>query len=574
MRGTAQSLGSLAPSPAMALAWEICRAQRTGFFATFGAMLLCAAGRWTLFATGSHEVFLNICILLMSLSLAAVFILFKFTESDRRERFNGFPRRLFTLPVRTMWLATLPMLYGAAAVVLVYVGWAGFILRPANPGHFALGFPSLYLAAGMVCFQAIVWSLAGFPITRLVVLGVWGSALTTSWIAFSPIMGQAQLGVSLAQALHLSVPTAQAGILLALSLAAYGLACWSLERQRRGAGFKVAWPRLGFALAAFSAAPRTPFSSPRGAQLWFEWRRNGMVLPLITGALLMLIVAPFFALCPFLGRAGNDTVLATLCWTLVLPFALAFIIGPGFGKTNFWGQGLAKDLGLPLFLAVRPLRSTDWLGVKLKTAALSAGLTWLLVGTIVSAWLLTCSDCGLFLPVLLALPPPLWAGAVVVPLLLLLSLAMLVTWRLLMANLYLGVLGNRHLFNASFCFVFVALFAPLLLAGWYSQHSKEVTNLSALLPWVAWGLALLVLLKLGLAIHFFRRAKQRGLVSTETGLKYFVIWIWGTEFLLLLALLAPAAGTVTYTLALLAFLALPLARVSLAPLAFARSRFQ
>jgi len=223
---------------------------------------------------------------------------------------------------------------------------------------------------------------------------------------------------------------------------------------------------------------------------------------------------------------------------------------------------------------VRPLRPTDWLGVKLKTAALSAGITWLLVGAIVPSWLLLCSNCGPYLAVLLALPPSIWAGAVVLPSLVFLWLAMLATWRLLMANLYLGVLGNKHLFNAAFGFVFVALFGSLMLAGWHAQHAKEVGSLTALWPWVSSVLGVLVLGKLGLAIYLFRRAKQRGLVSAEAGLKYFVVWIWGTEFLLLLALSAPVSGAAAYALALLAFLALPLARVSLAPLAFAKSRFQ
>lgn len=574
MKRAARWFGSVSSSPAMALAWEICRAQRGGFLALLGILLLFAAFYWAFFAARRPEVFLNICLPLLGFSLCAVFGLFKFTESDRRARFHGFPRRLFTLPVRTVWLVTLPMVYGAATVVLVYVGWAGLILRPAIPGHFPLGFPSLYLATGMVCFQAIVWSLAGFPITRLVVLGIWGTALATSWMSFSPLMGSAQVGASLAETLHVSVNTAQSGILLLLGLAAYGLACWSLERQRHGSALSLAWPRFRPVLTAFASAPRKPFASARQAQLWFEWRRNGMVLPLITGTLLLVIVAPFLVALPFGGHPEGDTVLLTLGWTLALPFVLAFIIGQGFGKTNFWGQELTRDLGVPLFLAVRPMRPTDWLGVKLKTAALSAVSTWLLVGALVPAWLLSCWDGGPYLAAVLALPPTIWAGAVVVPFLLFLLLAMMVTWRLLMANLYLGVLGNKHLFNAAFGFVFVALFGSLMVAGWHSQHAKEVGSLKVLLPWVLGILSVLVLLKLSLAIHLFRRAKQRGLVSAEAGLKYFVIWIWGTEFLLLLALSAPVTGTAAYVLALLAFLALPLARVSLAPLAFARSRFQ
>jgi hypothetical protein len=574
MKGTEKWVRSVAPSPAAALAWEICAVQRAGFLAVFGAVLVCAAVKWMLFPTGSNEAFLNVCIPLLGLSLAAVFVLFKFTESDRRERFNGFPRRLFTLPVRTVWLVTLPMLYGAATVVLVYVGWAGLILGPGSQGHFSLGFPSLYLATGMICFQAIVWSLAGFPITRLIILGIWGSALTTSWIAFSPIMGQDQVGLSLAQALKVSPGTVQTGILLTLSLTAYGLAWWSLARQRHGATIRFAWPRSISIFAAMATRRQKAFATACHAQLWFEWRRNGIVLPLISGALLVVIVTPFFAALPFFGHAETGTVLLTLVWILVLPFVLAFIVGQGFGKTNFWGQELSKDLGVPLFLAVRPLKPTDWLGVKIKTAALSAVATWVVAGTVVPVWLFASSDCGLYLSLCLALPPTIWAGAVLLPLLLLLFLAMLITWRLLMANLYIGVLGNKHLLNAAFGFVFLALFGSLVLAGWHSQHAKEIGDLAPMLPWVAAVLGTLGLIKMGLALRFFCRARRRGLVSAEAGLKYFVLWIWGTEFLLLLALSTPVTGAAAYVLGLLAFLALPLARVSLAPLAFARSRFQ
>jgi hypothetical protein len=562
--------------PAVALAWEICRAQRGAFLALAGALLVCAGWQWFRFATrAAGQFFENLCIPIMGLSLAASFVLFRFTESDRRGRFNGFPSRLFTMPVRTVWLVTLPMLYGAATVVLVYAAWAVVIFRAAGPGHFALGFPSLYLATGMICFQALVWSLAGFPITRLVGLGVWGAALTTSWIAFSPLMGGAQLGAAWAAALHVSVRTAQAGLLLMVSFAAYGLAWWSVSRQRRGLGLGFAWPRL-FRLPMLKLERGNParFGSVRAAQFWFEWRRNGMVLPLLVGVLLMIIVTPFFVLCPFLGRAEPATLMLTLFWILVLPFVLAFIIGQGFGKTNFWGQGLGQELGVPLFLAVRPLSAADWLAVKLKTAAVSAALTWGLVGCVVPVWLATCCDWGQMLPVLLAIPLSLWLPGAAGLAALLLALAMLVTWRLLAANLYLGVLGNKWLYNAAFCFVLLAIFGVLVFGAWSSGHQRELAEMKMLLPWVAGFLAALVLLKLGLAVFLFRRAKQRGLLPRETALGYFAVWIWATALLLFLVALAPVTDTTAQVFGLLAILAFPLVRIFLAPLAFGRSRVQ
>lgn len=564
-------------TPAAALAWEIYRPQRAAFVTLAGVMVVCAGYRWLVPGIAAmNGWFPDCCILLLGLSLAAAFVLFKFTESERRERFTGFPSRLFTLPVRTVSLLTWPMFYGAATVVLLYLGWAGFVLRPGRQGHFPLVFPSLYLATGMLCFQAIVWSFARTPILRLVVLGVWGAALTTSWLAFSPLMGNAQVGLALASLLHVSVRTAQSALLLSAGGAAYGIALWSVSRQRHGARIRFTMPRL--ALVSTTLRPRkpiaAPFDSPRAAQFWFEWRRNGILLPAIVGVLLLPIVSPFFALRPFLGPAGTDTTFTTLVWLFVLPFLLAFIIGQGFGKTNFWGQGLGQDLGVPQFLAVRPLTAADWLRVKLKAAALSAVLTWSMLAMVIPLWLISCCDLGPLGSLVLTLPPFVCLGAIAAPLSLLLVLAMLLTWRLLIANIYLGVLGYRGLFNAAFCVVFLAMFAPLLLIGWSSNNPEQARELLEQISWLQWVLALLVIAKLGLALGFFVTAKQRRLVSFNGALEYFCVWIWGTLLLLLLVVAAPVVGPPARVLGLLVLLILPQARIAFALLAFARSRAQ
>jgi hypothetical protein len=561
-------------SPAAAVAWEIYRPQRGAFVTLFGVLLLCAGYRWVRAGAGAIDGwFPDCCVLLLGLSLAASFILFRFTESDHRERFTGFPSRLFTLPVRTIWLLTWPMLYGAAMVVLVYLAWAGLVLRPTNHGHFPFLFPSLYLATGMVCFQAIVWALAARPILRLVVLGLWGAALTTSWLSFSPLMGRAQVGLALAEMLNVSVRMAQSGLLLATGAVSYGIACWSVARQRHGSTFKLDWPRsaLGSIASRFRIA-RKRFASPQAAQVWFEWRRNGMILPLILGVLVVVITLPFFALRPFFGPAGDETTFITLAWLLVLPFVLALVIGQGFGKTNFWGQGLGKELGVPQFLAVRPITAADWTGVKLKVAALSAMLTWLILALLVSGWLLICCEVGSTSSFIVTLSPSLWLGALGTPLLLFLGLSMLVTWRLLITNIYLGALGNRALFNAAFCCVFLIMFAPIPLIGWAEAHKDKPPNLEPVLQWLQWFLGSLVALKLGLALLFLIKGKQRRLLSGNGVLAYLCLWIWGTELLLLCVLFAPVTGVAARVLCLLALLILPLARIALAPLAFAKSR--
>src|SRR5258708_4506674 len=64
----------------------------------------------------------------MGLSLFVTFVLCNFTESDRKGRFDGFPSRLFTLPVATRTLVLAPMLFSILTVAVVYVAWTTLAL--------------------------------------------------------------------------------------------------------------------------------------------------------------------------------------------------------------------------------------------------------------------------------------------------------------------------------------------------------------------------------------------------------------------------------------------------------------
>jgi hypothetical protein len=153
-----------------------------------------------------------------------------------------------------------------------------------------------------------------------------------------------------------------------------------------------------------------------------------------------------------------------------------------------------------------------------------------------------------------------------------LGLSVLVTWRLLVTNIYLGALGNRLLFNAAFCAVFLIMFAPIPLIGWAEAHKDNPPNLEPVMQWLPWVLGFLVALKFGLSLSFLIKAKQRALLSNDGVLAYSCVWIWGTELLLICVLIAPVTDAAARVLALLALLVMPLARIALAPLVFARSR--
>jgi hypothetical protein len=133
-------------------------------------------------------------------SLACVFTCFDYTEEGSRGALAGFPPRLYTMPVRTWWLVTCPVLYGVTAVTLVYAAWALAVFRPAGV-VLPLAWPLLFLATGMVCYQCVIWSLAGFRLTRLIAMGV----LVTGLVGLGIIGFRPELKVVLGEHFHLVI---------------------------------------------------------------------------------------------------------------------------------------------------------------------------------------------------------------------------------------------------------------------------------------------------------------------------------------------------------------------------------
>src|SRR6185295_15936361 len=112
--------------------------------------------------------------LLTVASLLLVFGIFNHTEFNPQKDWTGFPYRLFSLPVATWLLVVLPMLLGVAAVELVYFAWMKlvFVHDPfTRPGWLAV-----LIGAYMVFYQTILWSLAGFRVLRMIMLGLIGTS--------------------------------------------------------------------------------------------------------------------------------------------------------------------------------------------------------------------------------------------------------------------------------------------------------------------------------------------------------------------------------------------------------------
>jgi hypothetical protein len=542
-------------STVMALTWEIWRRSQRATWLVVGII----SSGWLVnqiipgsfrASESARERLLTVNWLLTVGSFFFVFGIFNYTEFNPRKEWNGFPYRLFVLPVPTWVLVALPMLLGVASVELVYLAWIKLVFTPAQifrPGWFAV-----LLGTLMLFYQAILWSLAGSRMLRMIVLGLTGASFIG--IAFLPFFAK-----------YISSPWLSEKVLIPLlaGLAIFALAgAWfSVARQRRGGRGRRNWVMTQIE-RLIDLMPRRSqsFGSPSAAQFWFEWRRAGLLLPVCVGAILLLVIGPL----SWLLRHDSGHTVWTLAWTLGMPLLLAAAMGKGFSKPDFW----SRDLSLVPFLAVRPLTSGEMVVIKMKVAALSTGVAWLLVLAFVSLWLpLWANPTGLNLyrfRLWLIYGDTHYAIAI-----LSVAAAMLLTWRCLMGSLWVGLSGSRKFFVG---FTFLqggAAVLALLGVIWHSANAK-LLDLDLQLSWLGWILALAVIAKLWMAVFSWRK------VTLGRVRKYALIWSGGTLCFVVLAVLVRCPPLDVYRLehllVLAALLPFPIARLGLAPLSLAKNR--
>ena len=565
--------------PMWNLARSIFMAQRHGFFALGVAVLACGWGfhsippSWQRGEIGDLLAFMP-----MGLSLFLTFIFCNITGGDPRNRFDGFPRRLFTLPLSTPKLVLTPMLFSVTAIGLVYLAWAGLAL-PAMGRPLPLGWPLLYLSCGMSCFQTVIWALAGFKIARMVVLGMGGTLLALGWIVLRKGVDQ----MLLTAVLPVDFPARGIafGLLAVMNVAALLVSFYAVENQRRGVVIGIpnlrgsilwercTWPfrRIADRQRVRSVYLHNRFKSCVDAQFWYEWRRHGRLLPATTVCVLFLIVAP----APFAAPIGAERAGILLSWIVALPLLLAFVLGKGFGKADLW----SRQAGIPLYLATRPLNSADWIQAKIKSATFATVLTWSLVLMVTPLWLWLWCDYESMLVEFRktsAVSPTLNIGTV----LSILLICIFLTWRFLVGSLYVGLLGRAWINNVTACALFLCIFAFPLGASVLIERQSGLL----LYPprWVTGIIVAAFCLKIIGAAVFSGTACRRGLINPRSIFQYGIIWcvvailLLTAGFKLLPAETTRAAGWSRWTIALAILMFVPVLRVAAAPLALARNR--
>jgi hypothetical protein len=344
---------------------------------------------------------------------------------------------------------------------------------------------------------------------------------------------------------------------------AYLAARYAVARARRGdvSDWRGVFARIGQA-AHVPAFRRDHFPTAAHAQAWFEWRRFGRSLPALVG-----IVLPFELVLLF--AAGNtEAIVFFLLFAVLLtpPFMAAFVAAT-VGKSNPYGN---DSYGVTPFIATRPMTSAALIAAKLNATIWSTLAAWLLV--IVAVPLaLELSGMG---PMVIERARRVFAvvGAPRAIVIVLLGFAALLasTWKALVQSLFIGLTGREWVVKSSvfLALAFIAVIGPV--AEWIDGNSGVRASLWNALPLI---LGVLVCCKVSAGAWIATRLYRSRILSDRTLVAGAACWtavvlaLYGLLTWLLFTPLMPR-----YLLGLIAILAVPLARLSAAPLALAWNR--
>ena len=540
-------------SPAAAVAWEFRQRHRWGFVAVIayllvlGTIKLVVLGRGLPIKFDSGESFAVMVMLPLTATLTYFLVVFTFgLDADLGARASTYPRRLFTLPIRTAELAGWPMLYGSAAVAILWLALRTVGLWPTGI-EVPWIWPALMAASLIAWTQALMWMPYPLPGLRIIVTVVWLGIIDT--IALLALHFQAHESVMLS-IIAPQIPLAYFAARLAVARARRGeVPDW------RGAFSSLAW------ISHAGSSRREYFKSPASAQTWFEWRRYGQSLP---GWVAILL--PFELV--LLWAAGESTSLVLTILVAVLltpPFVAAFAAAAISNSSSSAGDSYV----VTPFIATLPLTTADLVGAKLRMAMRSTVVAWLLVLVAIPIALKFSGTSALVLERWHRLSAVIGMPRAVVLLLLIVAGCVAATWTQLVQSLYIGLTGRASLIKGSVLLVlgFLFLFGPF---GEWIIDSGRLGELWSALPLI---FATLVVIKMFAVFWIGVRLYQRRLVTDRTLVSGAALWCVAVLILYgVLVWLLDTPHIPHYLLMLVAILAIPLARLSAAPLALAWNR--
>lgn len=537
--------------PALVLARELIEEQRPNLIIVAGFLV---AGFLLQQFFPASDAAQAVVFLLVLNAFILIFYAFTRTESNPRRDRRGFPARYFTLPVSTLTLIAVPLVLGIVAIEVAVVWAQGFQLVAVDKTEAAWSaWVAFKTGAFMVTYQMLLWCAARLGAMRMVVIGL--SSFGFIVLEFS---------------------TFTAVMLILWCIVAFVLSWIGVARQRSGlSGARTGFGALADTLAEALPQRTRPFGSMHRAQVWYEWRKVGYLLPMLVCVVLLAIVLPISWL------VGPERGFALLVFTLLLPALLAAPVGKAFSKADTWSMDTTvsefaegtRPLAVPAFLAVRPLSSDAVVIAKLHAAVLSAALAWVQVLAFVLLWQfgwVNTSALGNLGRTLWAIQYHSLLPQLVMAVLFVVFL-MLLTWRFLVAGLWIGLSGNGRLFTVTTVPLVLIPTAGLLLLdeffGWLLDDASRMQ------PFV-WCVGALAIARYWAAAYTWRgigRAFHAYLVAWACGTTCMVLlaWLAAEPFGLLINIELAHARSLLLCAALMV---MPLAQLGLAPMQFARNR--
>jgi hypothetical protein len=486
-----------------------------------------------------------------------------FEVDDRTVQFS-FPGRLLLKPVSTARLVLAPMLFGGAVIVTIFALWAELVWRRV------VGFSAsdlLWTSAVLLSFfwwlQALAWSLP-LPKGRMLAMATMGMVHFLAW-RIPGMRSNALLGWQW--------PILSALLVSAMSVAWVGLKVIRQGRWDSPSRISLFWDRL---VPARARGRPEKFLSAFRAQLWLEWRRQGWLLPGISGGMALLTVA-LFAMTTFMirkfsgvGWQGGDPETVGLLYQfmlplLVLPLGLSVLLAPAlakFDRLQSWGE-------LPGYIAVRPMTNGGFVLAKLVMALAASALAWLVTAAACLCLALMQKEVLLSKDGFVTPYGPVSFMTGCAPVLLLLIVW---TWKNLVAGIGMGLTGRPWIGVASVYGRLILLVGLVVLVG---TARTNVNLREALLHRLTGLLIACLAAKIAFSISAFVRGLRRNAITARA-----IGWIVG-GWLVCGLFVAGYAGHVCNTIrqpdlriwvALVGFLVLPLADLAIAPSALAWNR--
>src|SRR6266487_2118451 len=542
------------PSAARAIAWEFRQRHRWGLIALAGYLLLLATVKLLIpessltFNMDSGERFAVVVMVPLTVTFLYVLTVFTFGLSgDVAGRQSMYATRMFTLPVSTTALTLWPMLFGAVAMAILWLATRVLAVWPSG-FDIPVIWPALAAVSLLAWTQALTWMPYGLPGIRLIVAVLCLAALETV--------------VLLAIHFKAGEPTMVAILAPQVPLA-YLVARFAVARARRGdvPDWRGMFATVGN-VADVLTRRRDHFPSPARAQVWFEWRRHGWSLPALVGLLL-----PFELALLWLAKDAPAFVFEILFLVLITPPFMAAFTGWTVSQPN----PQARDsYGVPPFIATRPLTSAELVAAKLKMALWSTLAAWLVVLVAMPLALEWSGTWPIVTERVRRMHDAIGTPRAATVVLLILAGFIVATWKQLVQSLHIGLTGREWIVKGSvlLTLTFLILLGPIV--EWIIDTPSVQRALWNALPLILAGL---VGLKMSAAGWIATRLDHSRLLSDRAlvlgaacwlvavlALYGVLVWFFSTPFV------------ARYVLALIAILAVPLARISAAPLALAWNR--